>query len=153
MKKLMITSLLIFGSLSCQQRCDETTTFEQAIANAKKNKQLTLLAGLRLKGDDTTPQDQWDALVDRIAQCLTESNLQEACANCPFFTELNSIPGLNGSFFIQASDGSCEEETTEPVEDEVTPETIAVSEQVPTEVIEVITDVEIVAPCDCEVAA
>lgn len=152
MKMLVITSLFIFGSLSCQQRCDETATFEQAIANAKKNKQLTLLAGLRIKGDDTTPQDLWDALVDRIAQCLTESNLQTACANCPFFAELNSIPGLSGSFFVQASDGSCDEE--EPVQEEVAPEIVAAAEQAPLEVTEVIvTDVEIVAPCACEVAA
>ena len=142
----MLTSLFIFGSLSCQQRCDETTTFEQAIANAKKTKQLTLLAGLRIKGDDTTPQDQWDALVDRIAQCLTESNLQAACAGCPFFAELNSIPGLSGSFFIQASDGSCEEEVADTTQEEVLPPS---EEQVIAE--STSTEVEIVAPCDCPV--
>ena len=143
MKKLIVTTLLLFGSMSANQRCDgdnEQTTFEQAIANAKKAKQLTGLAGFRIKGDDTTPQEQFDAIVDRIAECLTEANIQAACTNCPFFNELNSVPGLTGSFFVQATDGSADEDLTA---DDVADES-ALSAP------ELATDVEIAAPCACD---
>lgn len=141
MKRFLVAAALCTSSLVAQCDADQPT-FEQALANAKKNKQLTLLAGIRIKGDDTTPQAQFDAIVDRIAECLSEQSIQDAFTNCPFLADLNLVPGLSGSFFFQATDHVTEEEDTTSSDQTPAPApVIVVADTV------IASDVEIASPC------